>query len=107
MDPFIFCLISTYVPEHVEILTIMAGGKLLKETKETFWGISTYANGVLHSFNDEPTYTTSGQAKYWHKLGKLHRDFDRPARIDPDGTQYWYQNGIVHRDNDKPAIISC
>jgi hypothetical protein len=34
MEPYIFCLISTYVPEHFETLTFMAGGKLIKEERD-------------------------------------------------------------------------
>ena len=101
MDPYLYALISTFVPEHFSVLTELAGGLLIKEIKDG----KTYANGVLHSFNDEPTETIYG-IKQWYKHGVLHRDNDLPSIICPNGYQIWFQNGDCHRDNDLPAIIS-
>jgi antitoxin component YwqK of YwqJK toxin-antitoxin module len=102
MEPYIFCLISTFVPEHFKILTFMAGGKLMKEERDG----CTYANGVLHSFDDKPAEIRSDRDQLWYKNGKIHRDNDLPAAIFVSGEyQMWYKNGKVHRDGDLPAVI--
>jgi hypothetical protein len=101
MDPYLLCLISTYVPKHVEILTELAGGKLIREEKDG----NTYANGVLHSFDDKPAEIWLNN-KYWYKLGKLHRDNDLPAIIHSDGSSEWFQNGLLHREQDLSARIT-
>ena len=100
MDPYIFCLISTYVPEHFKTLTFLADGRLIKEERDG----KTYANGVLHSFDDKPAETKHG-AQWWYKNGKVHRDGDLPAIIWTDGTKEWCKNGRPHRNNDLPALI--
>ena len=89
MEPYIFCLISTYVPEHFEILTFLAGGKLVKEERDG----KTCANGVLHSFDDKPAVIEADGTQIWYKNGNLHRDNDLPAVIYKNGTQEWYKNG--------------
>ena len=101
MEPYIFCLISTYVPEHFKYLTFLAGGKLIKEERKG----KTYANGVLHSFDDNPAEIEADGTQMWYKNGDLHRDNDLPAVIKPTGSQKWYKNGKLHRDGDLPAEI--
>ena len=99
MDPYLYALISTYVPEHFSTLTELAGGLLIKEIRDG----NTYANGVLHSFNDEPAKSTT-YYKSWWQYGR--RDNDLPAMVWDDESQMWLQHGEIHRDNDLPAIIS-
>ena len=101
MEPYLYGLISTFVPEHFEILTFLAGGKLVKEERNG----CTYANGVLHSFDDKPAVIWADGTQYWCKNGKIHRDEDLPAIIHADGTQEWHKNGELHRDGDLPAGI--
>ena len=100
MDPYLYALISTFVPEHFSVLTELAGGLLIKEIRDG----NTYANGVLHSFNDEPAENNSNGMKIWFKNGELHRDNDLPTVIWPGKIKMWYQNGKIHRDNG-PAMI--
>ena len=100
MDPYLYALISTFVPEHFVILTELAGGVLIKENRNG----KTYANGVLHSFDDKPAENWDG-IQIWYQNGLKHRDNDLPAVIDSFGTQIWYQNGRYHRNNDQPAIL--
>ena len=102
MDSYIFCLISTYVPKHSEYLTFLAGGRLVKEERNG----KTYANGVLHSFEDKPAEIWDNGTQVWYKKGKIDRNDDLPAVIHADGTQEWYKNGEPHRDGDLPAVIS-
>ena len=82
MDPYLYALISTYVPEHFSVLTELAGGLLIKEIRNE----NTYGNGVLHSFNDEPAEILFGTQK-WYKHGLLHRDNDLPAVVYSHGEQ--------------------
>ena len=83
MDPYLYALISTFVPEHSKILTELAGGLLIKEIRDG----NTYGNGVLHSFNDEPAEILFGTQK-WYKHGLLYRDNDLPTIICYDGSQH-------------------
>ena len=101
MDPYLYALISTFVPEHFEVLTELAGGLLIKEIRFGY----TYGNGVLHSFNDEPAVNFSFGPKIWYRHGHIHRDNDLPAIVYDDGSKRWYQHGQLHRDNDLPAVI--
>ena len=101
MNSYLYALISTFVPEHSKVLTELADGLLIKEIKDG----KTYANGVLHSFDEEPAVIWNG-IKEWYLFGQLHRDKDLPAVIYPNGTRIWYQQGKIHRDNDLPAVIS-
>ena len=101
MESYLYGLISTYVPEHFEILTSLAGGRLVKEERDG----CTYANGVLHSFDDKPAEIRPNGTQIWYKNGKTHRDGDLPAIIWADGVRVWCQNGYTHRENDLPAII--
>jgi hypothetical protein len=126
MEPYIFCLISTFVPEHFKILTFMAGGRLVKEERNG----CTYANGVLHSFDDKPALIDVNGTQYWYRQGHghrdgdlpavintkiqlwlkegcIHRENDRPAIIQADGNQFWAKNGEIHRENDQPAIVQA
>ena len=108
LNPALYALISTYVPEHSELLTKLSEGFIIKETRNG----RTYANGVLHSFNDEPAIDND-EEKWWYKNGRRHRDNDLPAVIWADGGKEWYQNGKLHRgssragDNDLPAVINA
>lgn len=77
-------------------------------------GFSTYKEGKLHSYRDEPAMCV-GKCTYWYKEGKIHRDNDQPAIIDmseyretigkPWFRKSWYKEGKLHRVDDKPAII--
>ena len=99
MDSFILAMIATFVPERAQLLTILASGKLYKEVRNG----CTYANGVLHSFQDQPA-VDNGWVKIWYRLGKIHRDNDQPAQVYSNGTKKWYQNGLLHREI-KPAVM--
>jgi hypothetical protein len=85
MEPYLYALISTFVPEHFKILTFLAGGKLIKEERDG----KTYANGVLHSFDDKPAVVEADGTRKWYKNGQKHREGDLPAEIWNDGTQCW------------------
>ena len=101
MEPYIYALISTYVPEHFKTLTLLADGRLVKEERDG----CTYANGVLHSFDDKPAQIRENGTQLWFKNGELHRENDLPAVIRANGTKEWYKNGELHRDGDLPAEI--
>lgn len=106
MDPYLYALISTYVPEQAELLTSLARGKIIKEIKDG----NTYANGALHSFDDKPVKIKDG-ILVWYKFGKKHRDDDLPAKIFnlhcPTQVRVWYKRGKIHRDNDLPAVMAA
>ena len=99
-------LIATYIEER-EIslyLTYLADGFLIRETRDK----DIYANGLLHSFNDQPAAILgdeSSNIKVWCKFGLQHRDGDEPAVIHSSGRRLWYRQGLLHRDNDGPAKI--
>ena len=93
MEPYLYCLISTYVPEHSELLTFLAGGKLLREDRPD----GTYANGVLHSFEDKPATVLPNGATMWFKMGQIHRGCDKPAVIYSNGTRLWFTLGKFTR----------
>lgn len=88
MDPYLYALISTFVPEHFSVLTELAGGLLIKEIKDE----NTYANGVLHSFSDEPAVKNRNGTKKWYRNVALHRNNDQPAIISVKDRQEWWQN---------------
>jgi hypothetical protein len=100
-----FAMLSAFLPiEEGHDLRRAAGGVFFRSTDQDG---NTYRNGVLHSFNDEPTIQKEeGKYKAWYKNGQLHREGDLPAitRSEPD-TQWWYKNGQLHRDGDLPAIV--
>ena len=100
-EPYLYALVSIYVPEHFSSLTQLAGGLFIKEIRDG----NTYANGVLHSFNDQPAVIGHDGAQFWYQHGQLHRDHDLPAIVGLDGYQAWCQHGQGHRDNDKPVLI--
>ena len=100
MDPYLICLISTYVPEHASILTELAGGRIIKEIKDG----KTYANGAPHCFDNRP-FERNFYRRIWYNLGRIHRDNDKPAVIYRDQARLWFKNGKLHRDNDLPAVI--
>lgn len=52
-----------------------------------------YKHGLLHSWNDQPSYIQEDGSRFWHSEGILHRD-SGPAIIWPDGTQEWWSGGI-------------
>jgi antitoxin component YwqK of YwqJK toxin-antitoxin module len=101
-------LISTYLENREgDYFRDQIGDFIIKEIRDG----QTYANGVLHSFNDMPAIIRLDGSQFWYKDGKLHRDNDMPAIIYSDafikgGEQFWYQNGKIHRNNDMPAVIS-
>jgi len=61
-------------------------------------------NGVLHSFNDEPSWIHINGCKRWYKNGLMHRDNDLPAEVD-SSLMVWYNENKIHRENGKPACI--
>lgn len=74
--------------------------------------VSTYYNGKLHSYKDEPaqvvTYIDDEDEivfeKSWYKHGVLHRE-NGPAVVESDGVEEWLYNGKHHRIGG-PAIIT-
>ena len=96
-----FAVISAYLSPDEAIEVRRAAGKVVfRHTDENG---STYRNGLLHSFNDEPAVANS-ISKMWYKDGKKHRDGDLPAVEESNGTKWWYRNDKVHRDGDFPAV---
>lgn len=63
-------------------------------------------NGELHSVNDEPTIVIPGQAKFWHKHGKLHRDGNKPAAEFANGAiEFWIDGQQVRRLEKNEAVF--
>lgn len=62
------------------------------------------SNGYLHSFNDEPSYSSDdGTVREWHRHGVLHRENDLPA-VENQRQQEWWCHGrrvrkVRHTDN--------
>ena len=52
---------------------------------------------LLHSFDDEPAYSSSEGSKFWYKNGKRHRDGDKPAIILANGSKIWFKNGLEYK----------
>jgi len=98
-------LISTFLDgEEGNFFRKATGDVEIKEVRNG----STYKNGALHSYNDQPAIN-NGIEKCWYKDGKLHRDGDKPALIDFEfGIKFnsYYINGKLHRDGDNPAVDS-
>lgn len=76
---------------------------LINIKEEYFLAKYSFYKGKLHSFNDNPAYSSLGINK-WYKNGVLHRNNDLPAYIEEQFVLKWYNNGKIHRDNLKPAV---
>ena len=78
--------ISRWLPndDAGAIMRLLAGNVIIKEIRNG----NTYANGLLHSFSDEPAMINYNN-KYWYKFGKKHR-IDGPAVINSDGIVEYY-----------------
>ena len=97
---FMFAMIAAYLPEHDGVyLRKVAGEVVFRHDKDG----STYKNGVLHSYNDDPAIIN--EYIQWYKNGKRHREGDLPAVIS-EYIEEWWMNGKRHREGDKPAVIS-
>lgn len=108
-------LIASYLPDRSgNLMRMLAHNTIIKTT----YNDCTYANGLLHSFNDEPIIATSNNLKImqnyilvdigdriWFSHGMIHRTGDLPAVILDDFISY-YVNDKLHRDNDLPALIT-
>lgn len=57
----------------------------------------TIANGLLHSFNDQPAVS------YHHYNKKIYDKYDTHP-YPPSGVKQYYSHGVLHRDNG-PAVI--
>ena len=111
----IHALIASYLPDRSgKLMRILANDMIVK----TISNDCTYANGLLHSFNDEPIIITVNNIKIirhvldvyigdsvWFSHGMIHRTSDLPAVLLHDHASY-YINDKLHRDNDLPAIIT-
>jgi transposase InsO family protein len=111
----IHALIASYLPERSGNLMRMLAHNVIVITA---YNDCTYANGLLHSFNDEPITATSNNLeimhnyilvdigdRIWFSHGMISRTGDLPAVILDDHISY-YVNDKLHRDNDLPAIIT-
>ena len=112
----IHALIASYLHDKSgNLMRILANGIIIKTTING----CTYANGLLHSFDDEPIIATNDTIgivfdvsniwmdpndKIWFAHGMVHRNGDLPALI-TGGCKIWYRRNKIHRDNDLPAII--
>lgn len=94
--------ISRWLPDDYAgaLMRKLARDVIIRDDRDNW----TYGNGIVHSFNDEPSAFISN-TKYWHKNGRRHRDNDLPAIIRANGDKHWFINGKYHRDNDRPAIV--
>ena len=81
------------------IIRLFAGKVIIKDIRNG----ETYANGLLHSFNDEPAVIQNGK-RVWYHHSKIHRDNDLPAIIFANGDQCWCIHGKIHRYNG-PAVV--
>jgi hypothetical protein len=97
-----FAMISGFLPvAEGDDLRRVAGRVYFRSTDR--YG-STYRNGLLHSFNDQPATSNYG-VQLWYRDGLMHRDDDLPAYVDEDtDTQRWYNNGVLHRVGG-PAVL--
>ena len=77
----------------------MARDVIIKDVRNN----CTYANGLLHSFDDMPAVIRPGYILHWYANGKRHR-IDGPAVIYLSGFQSWWLNGLRHRIYG-PAVI--
>lgn len=76
-----------------------AGSVVFKSTDSNG---NTYRNGLLHSYDDQPSHTMYDQ-KMWHKDGEVHREGGLAAVINNEFSS-WYFNGRPHREGDLPAV---
>lgn len=98
-----FAIIAAYLPvDDAEVLVPVTGKVVFRHTDMNG---STFKNGLLHSYGDEPAmYCPILKEKIWFKDGKRHRDGDLPA-VQSDKTLTWYKNGVIHREGDLPAKV--
>jgi hypothetical protein len=101
---FIYGLLTTYhgTDEIGELIrsTLLPPSYMQRHVS----GSSTYANGLLHSFNDQPAVDNADR-KEWYSFGMLHRDHDQPAQIfGGDGPEIYFFYGELHRANGIPVV---
>lgn len=72
------------------------GGLIVPAVVTSRGGRCWYNRGLLHSWDDAPSYIQEDGARFWHKHGLLHRD-SGPAIIWKDGTEEWWSDGIRTR----------
>jgi hypothetical protein len=53
-----------------------------------------FRHGLLHSWNDEPSYLQEDGSKFWHRDGILHRD-NGPAIVWANGAVEWWRDGVL------------
>jgi hypothetical protein len=95
-----FAMLAAFLPiEEGDDLRRAAGGVFFRSTDPDG---STYRNGRLHSYDDQPATTMNG-VQLWFRNGVLHREGDLPAYVDEE-TQRWYRNGFLDRETG-PAVV--
>lgn len=67
-------------------------GLLLPAVVTARGGEVWYRHGLLHSWNDQPSYSQEDGSRFWHCDGVLHRD-GGPAIIWSDGSSEWWTHG--------------
>ena len=77
------------------------------------FSIETYdENGLLHSFNDEPSSVRRSYkntiSMFWYSHGESFRANNKPAYIElkHDSYRAYDENGSLHSYNDMPCIIT-
>ena len=95
-----FAVIAAFLPEKDGHELRRIAGKVGFRSEDV--NGNTYRNGVLHSFDDNPAYSTKHQIM-WYKNGKIHREGDKPAIISRYSNQ-WSKNGKRHREGGLPAV---
>jgi len=96
----IFAMIAAFLPEKDGHDLRRAAGKVCFRHEDVDG--NTYMNGLRHSFDDKPAYSTQHYTM-WYKNGKVHREGDKPAIISRYSNQ-WYVDGDRHREGDFPAV---
>ena len=93
--------ISRWLPNDYAgaLMRKMARDVLIRDDRDN----CTYANGLLHSFDDQPAVVHLRVWRTWYTNGKRHR-IDGPAVIHTNSSQQWWLNDRRHRV-DGPAVI--
>ena len=94
---------NVQVTEALSFVDGRANGKEFFDDKRSY---KSWKDGILHSYDDEPAWTTSEGERFWYTDGLLHRDHDKPAHVTPhDFCKEWFLRGELHRDGDQPARV--
>lgn len=98
------CMVAAYLPSNEgNDLRRVDGGVVFKS--QDMFG-STYKNGLLHSFDDQPAISLdNGTNKFWYRNGYRHRDGDKPAVVKGEKYMEWWVHGRLHRYDYKPSIV--